>query len=136
MVRASRIALQTTAMAIEILIVDTDRDALAAMAAALQAAGYQPTLADDFEAATALLKSHTFEVLLTAHRIGVYTGLHLVLRARAGRSTVGAIVSTPTPDPVLEAEANAFAALCVVAPWRDPGALLSALSRLNDLQPR
>jgi DNA-binding response OmpR family regulator len=123
-------------MGIEILIVDTDRDALAAMATALKAAGYQPTLAADFEDATALLKSHTFEVVLTAHRLGAHNGLHLVLRARAERSTVGVVVSTTTPDPVLEAEANAFGAVCLVAPWNDPGELLSTLSRLKDVEPR
>jgi DNA-binding NtrC family response regulator len=123
-------------MATEILIVDTDRDALAAMATALQAAGYRPTLADDFEDATALLKSHTFEVLLTAHRLGAHNGLHLVLRARAERSMVGAMVTTTTADPVLEAEANAFGALCLVAPWQRPDQLLSALSSLTNAQPR
>ena len=123
-------------MAIEILVVDTDRDALAAMATALQAAGYEPTLADDFEDATALLKSHTFDVMLTAHRLGAHNGLHLVLRARAERPTVGTVVSTTTPDPVLEVEANSFGALCVVAPWNHPADLLSTLSRLADAQPR
>lgn len=98
-------------MDIEILVVDPDRHALAALATALRAAGYQPTLADDFEAATALLKSHAFEVVLTAHRLGTHNGLHLVVRARAERSTVGAVVSTIAPDPVLEAEARAFGAL-------------------------
>lgn len=122
-------------MAIAILLVDTDRDALAAMATTLRAAGYQATLADDFEDATALLKSHTFDVMLTAHRLGAHNGLHLVLRARAERSTVVTIVSTTTADPVLEAEANAFGALCVIAPWKEPADLLSALSRLQDTQP-
>lgn len=130
------IATATTFMGTEILIVDTNRDALAAMATALHAAGYRPTLADDFEDATALLKSHTFEVLITAHRLGAHNGLHLVMRARAERAAVGALVSATTPDPVLEAEANAFGALCVIAPWRHPDDLLSALSRLADVQPR
>jgi DNA-binding response OmpR family regulator len=122
-------------MATEILLVDTDRTALALMATALQAAGYTPTLADDFDDATALLKVHSFEVVITAHRLGIHNGLHLVLRARAERAAVGAIVSTPKADPILEAEANAFAALYVVAPWNEPSDLLSALARLENRQP-
>ena len=122
-------------MSIEILVVDSDRDALAAMTAALKTAGYQPTLADDFEDATALLKSHTFEVVLTAHRLGAHNGLHLVLRARAERPAVVTVVTTATPDPVLAAEASAFGALCVVAPWDHPADLLATLARVQDALP-
>jgi DNA-binding NtrC family response regulator len=117
-------------MPLQVLIVNPDRDALTAMGAALRAAGHVPTLADDFEDATALLKAGGFAVLVAAERLGAHNGLHLVLRARATRPTVGTIVTTLTADPVLEAEASMFGALCVVAPWDRPDELLAALARL------
>ena len=49
-----------SATALQVLVVDSDRDALAVMAASLEASGFAPTLADDFEAATAQLRTASF----------------------------------------------------------------------------
>jgi DNA-binding NtrC family response regulator len=122
-------------MPLQILVVNPDRDALAIMGAALKAWGFVPTLADDFEDATALLKTGEFPILVTAERLGPHNGLHLVLRARAARPTVGAIVTTLTTDPVLAAEAAMFGALSVVSPWESPNEFLGALNLLKDAQP-
>ena len=75
-----------SAMALQVLVVDSDRDALAVMAASLEASGFAPTLADDFEAATAQLRTGSFPFLITAERLGAHNGLHLVLRAKANRA--------------------------------------------------
>jgi DNA-binding NtrC family response regulator len=122
-------------MPLQVLVVNPDRDALAIMGAALKAWGFAPTLADDFEDATALLKTGEFPLLVTAERLGAHNGLHLVLRARAARPGVGTIVTTLNADPVLEAEAAMFGALCVVSPWESPNELLDAVNRLKDAQP-
>ena len=116
---------------VPVLVVDPDRDVLAAVAASLKSSGYDPTLTDDFEDATALLKAGGFTMLITAERLGAHNGLHLVLRARASRPTMGAVVTILRPDPVVEAEATIFGAACVAAPWEHPAELLAALSRVQ-----
>jgi DNA-binding NtrC family response regulator len=118
-----------------VLLVNPDRDNLAIMAAFLRASGYDPTLTDDFEDATALLKAGGFAMLITAERLGAHNGLHLVLRARAGRPTMGTVVTVLEPDPVVEAEATLFGAVCVVSPWEYPVDLLAALTRAERAQP-
>lgn len=115
----------------QILVVNSDRTALALMAVSLKASGYDPTLAADFEDARALLKTGDFPLLITAQRLGTHNGLHLVMRARATRPALGAIVSTPTPDPILEGEAAMFGAICVIAPWDRPAEMVAALARLS-----
>jgi DNA-binding response OmpR family regulator len=122
-------------MPLSILVVNPDRGHLASMAAYLKASGYDPTLTDDFEDATALLKAGGFAVLVTAERLGPHDGLHLVLRARPSHSAVGAVVTMSKPDPVLEAEASLFGAVCVVAPWDHPAALVAALVSAASVQP-
>src|SRR5438105_14229525 len=112
-------------MSFSILLVNPDRDRLATMAASLTTSGYEVTLTDDFEDATALLKAGGFALLVTAERLGAHNGLHLVLRARASRPMLGAVVTMTKPDQVLEAEASLFGAICVVSPWDDPAALVS-----------
>jgi DNA-binding NtrC family response regulator len=122
-------------MNLPVLLVNPDRDNLAIMAAFLRASGYNPTLTDDFEDATALLKAGGFSTLVTAERLGAHNGLHLVLRARAGTPAMRAIVTTLGPDPVVEAEATIFGAVCVVSPWEYPADLLAALHRAEGALP-
>jgi DNA-binding response OmpR family regulator len=117
-----------------ILIIETDRDRLALMLPPVKAAGFAVTLADNFEDALALLKSHNFHAVVTAHHLGAHNGLHLVLRARSERAEVIAAVTTPEYDPVLEREAATFEALALVAPWLDAAALISVL-KASGVQP-
>lgn len=105
------------------------------MAAFLEASGYSPTLTDDFEDATALLAAGGFVALITAERLGPHDGLHLVLRARAGRPAVVVVVTTRRPDQAVEAEATILGAVSVVAPWDHPADLLAGLTRLQDALP-
>jgi len=116
-------------MFVPVLLVNPDREALAIMAASLTASGYDPTLTDDFEDATALLQAGGFAALITAEQLGAHNGLHLVLRARAGRPAVNVVVTITRPDPGVEAEATMFGAVCVVSPWDCPANLLAALTR-------
>jgi DNA-binding NtrC family response regulator len=122
-------------MPLQVLVVNTDRDALASMATALKAAGYVPTLTADFEDATAALEAGGFCVLLTAERLDAHNGLHLIMRARATRPTMGTIVTTPKADPALEAEATMFGAQCIIAPWDHPTDLLDTLARFARAAP-
>jgi len=111
----------------QILVVDADRAALALLVSPLKMAGFAVTMADDFEDAVGLLKGHGFHAVVTAHRLGAHNGLHLVLRARSERPEVIIIVTSPKSDPVLDSEASAFGAQCVVAPWNDPAPLVQLL---------
>jgi DNA-binding response OmpR family regulator len=122
-------------MPLSILLVNPDRDTLAMMAACLKASGYEVTLTDDFDDATALLKAGGFALLVTAERLGAHNGLHLVLRARATHPAVGAVVTMSKPDQVLETEASLFGAICVVAPWDQPAALLAAVASAESALP-
>ena len=101
------------------------------MAAAVRESGHLATVTDDFQEATALLTTGVFAALITAHVLGAHDGLHLILRARAGRPAVAVVVTLPRPDPVVEAEATALGAVCVVEPWDDSADLLEALSRVD-----
>ena len=116
------------------LVVDTDPAVLVQLAEALAHAGYAPIPAASFEDAIARLNDTPVEFLVTAHRLGAHNGLHLVLRARAG-GAAGAVVMSEAPDPVLDREALGLGAVTVVAPWRDPVALVDALARARHVQP-
>jgi ActR/RegA family two-component response regulator len=119
----------------QVLIVESNREAMDAMATALTASGFAPTLADDFEHATFLLRTGAFPFLVTAERLGAHNGLHLVLRAKANRPAIVTVVTTTKADPLLEAEAGMFGALCVVTPWDHPADLIAAFARLAGALP-
>lgn len=75
--------------------------------------GFRVTVSDDFlEAKSRLLMRPT--LLVTALRLGEYNGLHLVLRGKAVRPDMAAIVTSPTSDPVLYAEAERLGATFVL----------------------
>lgn len=113
--------------ALRVLLVESNRAQLALLSAPLAAAGLDVTPVHDFEAAVAMLKAHDFDGLVTAHHLETHNGLHLVLRGMSARPGMIAVVTTPAPDPVLEGEAAIFGAVCAVAPWNDPAALISTL---------
>ena len=115
------------------LVVDTDRAILALLSSALESLGFAVTAVPEFDQAVELLKDHAFTGLVVAHRLGAHNGLHLVLRARHDRPAMTVIVTTPADDPILQEEAAAFGAVCLVAPWNDPSTL--ALALRSSVQP-
>lgn len=118
---------QAEVSALRVLLVESNRAQLSLLSAPLRAAGLDVTPVHDFEAAVALLKADVFDGLVTAHHLESHNGLHLVLRGLSGRPGMIAVVTTPAPDAVLEGEAAAFGAVCAVAPWNNPAALISVL---------
>jgi DNA-binding response OmpR family regulator len=111
----------------QILLVNPEPSFADALAPLLTSNGFEVTRAADFREAAGALRGHTFDALVTAHRLGAHNGLHLVLRARVERPAVLTVVTSTLPDPQLEAEASAFGTVCVVAPWEDTGRLLDVL---------
>jgi CheY-like chemotaxis protein len=110
-----------------ILIVDSDGAQLALLLEVLESGGYTVTASRNFEDAVVRLKSGEFHAVVTAHHLAAHNGLHLILRGRAERPTILGVVTCQIADPVLNAEANALGAICVVAPWGDATELMRLL---------
>jgi DNA-binding response OmpR family regulator len=99
------------------LVVDTNREALAAMTEKLASEGYLVSCESEFEAAKQRLAFAPPDVLVTAARLGPFNGLHLVLRAHADWPAMPAIVVDEQRDPVLELEAKKMDAAYLAKPF-------------------
>ena len=100
----------------------------------LQNAGYDVTGATTFEAAKHRLDAHPPNLLIAAERLGLFNGLHLVVRGRLDHPEMAAIVTAGFNDPLLDAEATTYGASRVVAP-RTAAELLALVSRTFASQP-
>ena len=103
-------------MAYSILVVDQHPLEVERLVRPLQHAGYQVTGATTFEAARQTLAEHPPHLLIASERLGLFNGLHLIVRGRVDHPEMAAIVTAGSKDPVLEAEAETYGAACVVAP--------------------
>jgi DNA-binding NtrC family response regulator len=112
----------------QILIVSNDCARLANMLDVLNTAGHRAAGATTFEEATRLLARRPPDVVIADERLGAFNGLHLIVRARAERPGVGAIVTTPAKDRGLEADARRLNIACIVKP-QNPAEWLAAISR-------
>src|SRR5437762_2595868 len=115
-------------MPYSVVVVDQRPLILARLVAPLRDAGYDAVGATSFESARQRLSDHPPHLLIAPSRLGVFNGLHLIVRARIDHPEMAAIVTAHTKDPVLEAEALNFGASCVVAP-RTSAELLALVSR-------
>ncbi|HKB11640.1 MAG TPA: response regulator [Vicinamibacterales bacterium] len=121
-------------MAYSVLVVDQRPVVLATWVAPLREAGYEVAATTSFEEARLRLARQPPNLLIAASRLGGFNGMHLVLCAHANRPEMSAIVTTPAKDPLLEAEASAYGASCVVAP-ENRAELLAAVSRAFSSRP-
>jgi DNA-binding NtrC family response regulator len=78
--------------------------------------GFHITVAESFLEAKMLIDKEPPALLITDVRLHEYNGLHLVLRGKAARPDMAAIVVTTVPDPVIQAEAERMNATFVVNP--------------------
>ena len=101
---------------VTVLVVEPALDDLLPLVATLSAAEFQVTTAETFERAKELLVSDPPSMLLTTLRLGLFNGLHLVLRGKATTPDMAAIVTSPAPDRALQAEAEAMGAAFMVKP--------------------
>jgi DNA-binding response OmpR family regulator len=115
-------------VAYSILIVDERPRAVALLAQRLEGAGYVVAMATTFEAACERLHAAPPDLLIAAERLGLYNGLHLVLRARFDHPEMAAIVTAERDDPVLQAEAMSCGAACTTRSVSAPE-LLALVSR-------
>lgn len=119
--------------ALSVLVVEPVLDQLLHTVSLLAAAGFQVTAAASFEQAKPLLTSDSPAVLLTALRLGMYNGLHLVVRGKALQPRLAALVTSPHPDPVLQREAELLQATFVLQPIASDELIASILqTRFRD----
>ena len=103
-------------MAYSILIVDEQPVVVARMAQPLQRAGYAVTGTTTFEAAKYRLATNPPDLLIAATKLGLFNGLHLIVRGRLDCPRMTSILTATLSDPLLEAEATSYGAACVVEP--------------------
>jgi DNA-binding response OmpR family regulator len=99
-----------------VLLVDTDLRVMHSYATALREAGFAVLEAVSFEDGRRLWRSTWPDVLVVDVRLGQFNGLQLLMRARADRADVHAIITCPFPDAVLEAETRRFGATFLTKP--------------------
>jgi len=121
-------------VAYSILVVDEHPLRVARLVRPLRSAGYHVTAATTFEAARQQLDADPPNLLIAAERLGLFNGLHLIVRGRLDHPEMAAIVTAGIKDPVLEAEATTYGASCVVAP-RNSSELLALVSRTFAARP-
>jgi DNA-binding NtrC family response regulator len=102
---------------LSVLVVEPALDELLIVTAMLSSAGFHVTAAASFAQARALLGGpRPFALLFTALRLGMFNGLHLVVRARCVQPTMAALVTASPEDAMLQAEAESLGATFVVKP--------------------
>jgi len=111
-----------------VLVVESDSSELASTVLLLESAGYRVASAAAFDEAKQLLASETPDLLITGLRLGLYNGLHLILRSRTDHPAMAAIVTSRYRDAVLEAEAQRQHADFIVRPMTD-SAFLETVNR-------
>jgi len=119
-------------MSHQILVVSPNDNDLADTLRVLASAGYRASGATTFEEAKELLAIGSPDLVIADERLGAYNGLHVILRARAARPDVSAIVTSTWKDPALESEARRLNVQCLVRP-HDPVELLEPISRTFDV---
>lgn len=107
-----------------LLIVDPDAASRRAMVESLKGARYRTIAADGFASAVQLLESARPDLLITVVRLGMFNGLHLVVRGRAGNPRMAALVVDDSRDSVLERESKNVGATAYLAKPVDSDELL------------
>jgi DNA-binding NtrC family response regulator len=113
-----------------VLVVEPALDDLVDLIGAISSVGLQVTATASFEQAKLLMSARTPSVLIAAIRLGIHNGLHLVLRGKAVRPDMAALVTAPEPDAVLQADADATGATFIVKPIAPPDLIAAILQTL------
>jgi DNA-binding response OmpR family regulator len=107
---------EESARDVTLLVVEPTLADLLVVVSTMSHAGFYVTAAETFEQARPFLTPQHPSVLVTALRLGAYNGLHLVLRGKAMRPQMAALVLSDDADAVLQAEAEAMGATFMVKP--------------------
>lgn len=120
--------MNSTRMPYSVLVVDERPLVVARLVEPLREAGYDVIVATTFEAAKQRLAVRAPNLLIAASRLGLFNGLHLVVRGHFDNPEMSAILTAHVKDPILEAEALTYGASCVIAP-ETSAELLALVSR-------
>jgi DNA-binding response OmpR family regulator len=102
---------------LSVLVVEPDLSELLSLSSMLSATGFHVTAAASFAQARVLIGgARAFAVLLTTLRLGMYNGLHLVVRGRWVQPTMAALVLASPEDALLQTEAERLGATFMVKP--------------------
>jgi DNA-binding NtrC family response regulator len=104
-----------------ILVVSNDVAGLTDTLSVLGDAGYHARGASTFAEARRALASGSPDLVIADQRLGEYNGLHVILRARASRPGLSAIVTTGAMDGGLAADARSLDVECVLKPKNAKG---------------
>jgi DNA-binding response OmpR family regulator len=126
--------MSSTRLPYSVLVVDERPLVLARLVLPLREAGYDVIVATTFEAAKQRLAVQTPNLLIAASRLGLFNGMHLVVRGHLDHPTMAAILTAHEKDPVLEAEASSYGAACVLTP-ETSAELLALVSTAFAAQP-
>lgn len=101
---------------VTILVVDSNPTQVRALAGPLRECGYQVLEATSFPEAQRIWDAEHPQVLVADVRLEAYNGLHLLIRARAVRPEVTAIITSPVPDRVLADETRRLGGTFLMKP--------------------
>jgi DNA-binding response OmpR family regulator len=112
-----------------ILVVDENQAMVASVVSALTSAGYEASAARSFRDGIHALADTPPAMLIVGLRLGVYNGLHLLMRARADHPSLLAIMIGP-PSLFVAAEARVLGADAYLPQPLDLDALMFAVRGL------
>jgi DNA-binding response OmpR family regulator len=113
-----------------VLVVEPALDDLVDLISTISSVGLQVTATATFEQAKQMMSSQTPSILIAAIRLGIYNGLHLVLRGKAVKPDMAALVTAPEHDSVLQADADATGATFIVKPISRPDLIAAVMQTL------
>jgi DNA-binding NtrC family response regulator len=99
-----------------VLVVDTDAQNVRQLVAELRRLGCDPVEATSFEEAKRIWVAERPPMMVVDVCLGQFNGLQLLLRARADRPDLKAVITCAFPDKVLESETERFGATFLVKP--------------------
>src|SRR5262245_16281505 len=110
------------------LVIEPILPHLLAVLSTLSTMGFDTTVAETFQDARAALSAHPPTLLVTGIKLREYNGLHLVLRGMTTWPDLAAIVTSETPDSLLQEETERLGATFLVMPAPETE-IIAALSR-------
>ncbi len=105
-----------SAKQVKVLVVDLDHGHVQKLASALRKEGYAALEATSFADGKRLWDTEHPQVMVADIRLGDFNGLQLLIRARAERPNLFAVITSPVADTVLEEETRRFGGTFLIKP--------------------
>jgi DNA-binding response OmpR family regulator len=115
-----------------ILLVESDRTVLRRTEALLSNAGHLVAPVTSYHEAKHLMDSVSPDMLIVGVRLDAFNGMHLAVRCRREYPLPPVMVTSPTPDAVVEIEAERIGAMFMVEPLENPAFLPRVAAALEE----